>query len=75
MNNAQFDSSLAMMKDLINDQELYESFRTSMQAGGSEFSGWLSSHGVPEDLAKQLASTDGVKLDELVGNEITSKFW
>lgn len=75
MTNEQFDSCLALMKSMNDDQSVYESFRAAMQKGGNDFASWMSSNGVPEDLAKALANASSEGLATLIGDQITEKFW
>ncbi|MFP2903951.1 hypothetical protein ACLESD_02520 [Pyxidicoccus sp. 3LFB2] len=70
-----FASCIELACKLNTDSQLYAQFQDAMSAGGTTFSTWLATNGVPPDIANQLASQSGNQLFQTVGEVVCERFW
>ncbi len=70
-----YSSCIELACRLNTDPVLYEQFRNAMSAGGTAFSTWLTNHGVPDEIAKKIASQSGNELYQTAGEVVCQNFW
>ena len=70
-----YSGCIKLMCKMENDPATYQAFQNAMTTGGATFVQWLSSNGVPQDIAEKIANSSGTDLYEVAGEVVCNRFW
>jgi len=73
--NDQYSACIDLICKMENDPATYSAFQNAMVQGGQVFTDWLTSNGVPADIAKQIATSTPPQLYTIAGEVVCKRFW
>ncbi|MEZ4295764.1 MAG: hypothetical protein R3B70_12365 [Polyangiaceae bacterium] len=70
-----YKGCIELMCKMENDPKVYAAFQEAMTSGPDDFAAWLSTNGIPADIAKKIANSSGTELFQIAGEVVCKRFW